>query len=52
LPVAIGALAALKQPIGLAMVVCIVFHFLQLFLDSIIASKMGQVLKKTEYDHA
>ena len=52
LPVAIGTLAALKQPIGLAMVVCIVFHFLQLFLDSIIASKMGQVLKKTEYDHA
>lgn len=52
LPVAIGVLAALGEPIGLAMVACIVFHFLQLFLDSIIASKLGQVLKQREYDHA
>lgn len=52
LPVAIGVLTALHQPIGLAMVVCIVFHFMQLFIDSIIASKMGQLQKKGELDHA
>ena len=52
LPVAIGVLAALDEPIGLAMVACIVFHFLQLFIDSMIASKMGQALKSGEYDHA
>jgi len=52
LPVAIGVLVALDQPIGLAMVACIVFHFLQLFLDSIIASRLGQALKSGEYDHA
>ena len=44
LPVAIGVLAALNQPIGLAMVACIIFHFLQLFIDSMIASKMGKTL--------
>ena len=52
LPVAIGVLAALGEPIGLAVVACIVFHFLQLFLDSIIASKLGQALKREGYDHA
>jgi len=52
LPVAIGVLAALEQPIGLAMVACIVFHFLQLFLDSIIASRMGRALKNNRHEHA
>ncbi len=52
LPVAIGVLAALDQPVGLAIVVCIIFHFLQLFLDSIIASQMGQRQKRREYGHA
>jgi len=40
LPVAIAVLASLNQPIGLAIVACIIFHFLQLFIDSIIASKI------------
>jgi sodium/bile acid cotransporter 7 len=48
LPVAVGVLAALHQPIGLAMVACIIFHFLQLFIDSIIASKMGRALNSGE----
>jgi len=48
LPVAVGVLAAMNQPIGLAMVACIVFHFLQLFIDSIIASRMGRILTSEE----
>ncbi|MES9935327.1 MAG: bile acid:sodium symporter [Sedimenticola sp.] len=48
LPVAIGVLAALNQPIGLAVVVCIIFHFLQLFIDSMIASRMGRESKGKE----
>lgn len=43
LPVAVGVLAALNQPIGLAMVACIIFHFIQLFIDSMIASRMGRI---------
>ena len=48
LPVAVGVLAALNQPIGLAMVACIIFHFLQLFIDSMIASRMGRSLANGE----
>lgn len=48
LPVAIGVLAALNQPIGLAMVACIIFHFLQLFIDSLIASRIALAQKNKE----
>ncbi len=42
LPVAVGVLAALNQPIGVALVACILFHFLQLFVDSIIAARLAR----------
>lgn len=42
LPVAVGVLAALNQPIGVALVVCVLFHFLQLFIDAIIASRFAK----------
>lgn len=41
LPVALGVLAVMKQLVGLAMVACIIFHFQQLLLDSMIASRMA-----------
>lgn len=41
LPVALGVLAVMHQLVGLAMVACIIFHFLQLLLDSMIASRAG-----------
>lgn len=41
LPVALGVLAAMGELAGLAMVACIVFHFLQLFIDSMIASRLA-----------
>ncbi len=40
LPVAIGILAALNQPIGVALVACILFHFMQLLVDSILAARL------------
>jgi len=42
LPVAVGVLAALNQPIGIALVVCVLFHFLQLFIDAMLASRLLQ----------
>ncbi|MEH6579627.1 MAG: bile acid:sodium symporter [Amphritea sp.] len=42
LPVAVGVLSALNQPIGIAVLVCICFHFLQLFADSLIIGRMVQ----------
>ncbi|TVO73437.1 bile acid:sodium symporter [Sedimenticola selenatireducens] len=42
LPVAVGVLAALNQPIGVALVACILFHFLQLFVDSILAARLAK----------
>ena len=42
LPVAIGVLAALDHPAGVALVACILFHFLQLFIDSVLASRIGR----------
>ncbi|MCW8908257.1 MAG: bile acid:sodium symporter [Sedimenticola sp.] len=42
LPVAVGVLAALNQPVGVALVVCILFHFLQLFVDSMLASRLAR----------
>lgn len=44
LPVAVGVLAALNQPIGVALVVCILFHFLQLFVDSMLASRFSRAI--------
>lgn len=41
LPIALGVLALIEPTIGAAMVACIVFHFLQLFIDSMIASRMA-----------
>ncbi|AKH19831.1 bile acid:sodium symporter [Sedimenticola thiotaurini] len=40
LPVAIGILAALNQPIGVALVACILFHFMQLLVDSLLAARL------------
>lgn len=42
LPVAIGVLTAMDHPAGLAIVACILFHFLQLFWDAILASRIAQ----------
>ncbi len=42
LPIALGVLAIMDQSLGMAMVGCIMFHFVQLFLDSMIASRMGR----------
>ena len=42
LPIALGVLVLMDQTIGAAMVVCIIFHFLQLLIDSMIASRMGR----------
>ncbi len=38
LPIALGVLAVMQQSVGTAMVACLVYHFLQLFMDSMIAS--------------
>jgi len=40
LPLAIGVLTALNAPIAGALVVCIVFHFLQLMLDALLAVRL------------
>ncbi len=40
LPVAIGVLTALNAPIASALVVCIVFHFLQLMVDALLAARL------------
>jgi solute carrier family 10 (sodium/bile acid cotransporter), member 7 len=42
LPVAIGVLTAMDHPAGIAIVACILFHFLQLFWDAILASHMAR----------
>ena len=42
LPIALGLLAMISQNTGAAMVACLVFHFLQLFLDSVIASRIAR----------
>jgi solute carrier family 10 (sodium/bile acid cotransporter), member 7 len=42
LPVAVGALTLLHQPAGLALVACILFHFIQLFADSLLASRLAR----------
>ena len=42
LPVAVGVLTLLHQPAGLALVVCILFHFIQLFADSLLASRLAR----------
>jgi sodium/bile acid cotransporter 7 len=39
LPIAITVLAALNMPAGPALVACILFHFLQLMIDSVVAAK-------------
>lgn len=41
LPIALGVLAIMQQALGAAMVACLVFHFLQLIMDSMIASRMA-----------
>jgi len=40
LPVAISLLAALKGPVGEALLVCVIFHFLTLFADTLIAPRL------------
>jgi len=42
LPVAVGVLTFLHQPAGLALVACILFHFMQLFADSLLASRFAR----------
>ena len=41
LPIALGVLAMIGQTVGAAIVACIVFHFLQLLVDSMIASRLA-----------
>jgi len=41
LPVAIGVLTAMDHPAGVAIVACILFHFLQLFWDALLASRLA-----------
>lgn len=36
LPVAVSVLASLNQPIGEAILICVLFHFIQLFSDSLV----------------
>lgn len=48
LPVAVGVLAALNQPIGVALVACILFHFLQLLVDSMLAAKLARAMAPQE----
>lgn len=40
LPVAVGVLVALEQPAGVALVASILFHFIQLIADSLLASRL------------
>jgi sodium/bile acid cotransporter 7 len=42
LPVAVSVLAALNQPVGVALVACILFHFLQLVVDSMLAARLAR----------
>jgi len=42
LPIGLGVLAIMNRSVGTAMVACIVYHFLQLFVDSMIAARMGR----------
>lgn len=40
LPVAISLLAVLAGPVGEALLVCVMFHFLTLFADALIAPRL------------
>ncbi|MCI5209529.1 MAG: bile acid:sodium symporter [Candidatus Electrothrix sp. ATG2] len=40
LPVSLAVLAGLRQDTGNAVIVCLLFHFVQLFADSILASRL------------
>jgi sodium/bile acid cotransporter 7 len=42
LPVAIGVLTTMEQPVGVAILVCILFHFLQLFWDAVLAARCAR----------
>ncbi len=42
LPVAVGVLTSLKIEIGVALVTCILLHFVQLFIDSILANRFAR----------
>ncbi len=42
LPVAVGVLVALERPAGLALVACILFHFVQLIGDSMLAGRFAR----------
>ncbi|MCB1850453.1 MAG: bile acid:sodium symporter [Gammaproteobacteria bacterium] len=42
LPVAIGVLAVMDTPAGPALVACILFHFLQLIWDALLAARMAR----------
>ncbi len=43
LPIAISVLAALGDNTALALLTCMVFHFCQLLVDSIISAKMAEL---------
>ncbi|WP_169051492.1 bile acid:sodium symporter [Neptunomonas sp. XY-337] len=42
LPVAVSVLAALNQQVGEAILVCVLFHFIQLFADASLVPKMAK----------
>lgn len=46
LPVSLAVLAGLHQETGNAVIVCLLFHFIQLLIDSILAARLGR--KKRE----
>ena len=47
LPVSLAVLAGLHQETGNAVIVCLLFHFVQLFGDSILASRLRFQDKQT-----
>ena len=47
LPIALGLLALMQRSVGAAMVACIVFHFLQLLMDSMKSPQKRSILWQT-----
>ena len=46
LPVAVSVLAALNYPIGEALLVCVLFHFMVLFGDALLVPYLKRPLEK------
>lgn len=46
LPVAVSVLAALNQPIGEAILLCVLFHFIQLFADAALVPRLKRYAER------